>query len=100
MNGSTTYCKCYTSFSGLNCEIVSEALQTARLISNISGFAAIAMICCFLGAIVLLDLFDLCIWLLDKPKRKIKKKVKKPATKKVVSLKKETVFADYVDFAE
>ncbi len=44
MNGSTTYCQCYSSFSGLNCEIVSEALQTARLISNISGFAAIGKV--------------------------------------------------------
>ena len=80
MNGSTTYCQCYSSFSGLNCEIVSEALQTARLISNISGFAAIGMICCFLGAIVFLDLFDLFIWLFDKPKTKIK--IKKPKVKK------------------
>jgi len=79
MNGTTTYCKCFSSFSGPNCEIVSEALQTARLISNISGFAAIAMICCFLGAIVFLDLFDLSIWLFD-PKKKIK--IKKPKVKK------------------
>jgi hypothetical protein len=100
MNGSTTYCQCYSSFSGLNCEIVSEALQTARLISNISGFAAIGMICCFLGAIVFLDLFDLFIWLFDKPKTKIKKKIKKPPIKKVEPPKKILTYTDYVDFPE
>ena len=58
------------------------------------------MICCFLGAIVFLDLFDLFIWLFDKPKTKIKKKIKKPPIKKVDPPKKIITFTDYVDFPE
>jgi len=55
MNGSSTYCKCYTSFSGFNCEIVNQDLQAKRAIGLVSAIGAIIIITCFVGSIIFLD---------------------------------------------
>jgi len=55
MNGSQTYCTCYTSFSGQNCEIVSQDLQAKKAIALLSACVAITIICLFFGSIIFLD---------------------------------------------
>jgi hypothetical protein len=55
MNGSKTYCTCYTSYSGQNCEIVSQDLQAKKAIALLSACVAITIICLFFGSIIFLD---------------------------------------------
>jgi hypothetical protein len=83
MNDTKTYCKCYTSFSGENCEIVSDDLQTKRTIAFVSACVAITIICVFFGSIVFLDVTKYWIPIKNalfpnkiSPKKIIKKKPK------------------------
>ena len=97
MNGSSTYCKCYTSFSGLNCEIVSQDLQAKRAIALVSASGAVIIITCFIGSIIFLDVTK--YWSPIKqalfpskilPQKIIKKKIK-IAEKKVIKKEKQSM---------
>jgi hypothetical protein len=56
MNGSSTYCSCFTSYSGLECEIISQDLKTKQNIAIVSACVAIIIISAVLGSILLSDL--------------------------------------------
>lgn len=71
INGTQTMCKCYTGFSGDNCEIISAGVQIAKAVSTGSAIAAIAILVSFFVFIILMDISKLFTG------TKISKKLKK-----------------------
>lgn len=92
VNDTTPYCKCYKGFLGENCETMSQDLQTAKLISNVSGYLAITVIVIFFGTFVCMDLSKL---FMKTEKSKKKKKVNPVAEEP--EKKKKITYLDYIE---
>ena len=56
INATTPICQCFPGYSGLNCEIMSQKIKTAKSVGNIAAFVSIAFILSFLGLMIFSDI--------------------------------------------
>ena len=71
MNGTQPNCKCFSDYSGINCDIKSASLIIKKSIISASTIIAIAVLVCFA---ILVFCFDYVKYCLMRNKKQIKKK--------------------------
>lgn len=55
VNGTTTQCKCFTGFSGENCDVMNQELKAIKAVSNVAAVVAITCIVMFFGTFIFMD---------------------------------------------
>lgn len=97
INGSQIMCKCYTGYSGNNCEIISTGVKVIKAVSTGSAVVAILILVSFFIFIISMDVSKLFTTGVINKKKVHPKKLKPKNDPKLKSIKKEKTVPNIED---